>query len=158
MSTKPKKIDTPTELSYLKVYAKQIKTEDGKSFTRYFAYVCDANYNPLPKNIIDKDTHQPKTISTSITVHFHKDCETKLNYEKKEFPLKMTLLDEQYFVTIDKDKNGKPRLRNDGTKVEVCVITDYNSAEHFETPKKKLNDLASGEPLPSEAVSDDLPF
>lgn len=143
MSNKPKTITEPTELSYLKIFAKQIKTEEGVSFTRYFAYVCDENWNDVLKTIKDKDTGLEKVIPTSIGVRFTPDCLTKINFNKVEFPVHMTLTDDMYFITIDKDaKTKKPKLRNDGTKVDVCVIMDYNTIDHFETPKTKLSDLA----------------
>lgn len=143
MAKKPQTITEPTELSYLKIFAKQIKIEEGVSFTRYFAYVCDENWNDVLKTITDKDTGLEKVIPTSIGVRFTPDCKAKIDYNKVEFPVHMTLTDDMYFITIDKDaKTKKAKTRNDGTKVDVCVIMDYNTIDHFETPKTKLSDLA----------------
>ena len=140
MSKKPQNITDESELTYLKVFAKEI-TNDNKKFTRYFAYLCNSKWENEYKSIVDKETKENKIIPVSIGIHFNEETMAKLKLDKVEFPVHMTLTDDQYFITYDKDKEKKYKTRNDGTKIEVCVILGYTTIDHFETPKKTFADL-----------------
>ena len=141
MSKKPQTITDKPQLHYLKIHSKEITTKEGAKFTRYFAYICNPNWEDTYRNITDKTTGETMRIPCSITIHFTKECEAKLVVNKCEFPAKVTLLDEHYFITDDKNKDGVYKTRNDGTKVKVAVIVDYNSFEHFSAPKLTFDNL-----------------
>lgn len=113
---------------YLKVCSYYYKEKD---ITIFYGY---------PK-ILDKDnspidlTSNPK----SIRVRFAKNT-TSLK-ERKDFPLLLTLLPTDYFITNEKTKDGKPILNKEGKPIKVVVLTNYQELTSLAKPSLSLYDL-----------------
>lgn len=125
--------------TYFKLCTKNIKTEDNKEFPVYFGYrmTKDKDGKLVDLMTISEDG-QP--IAKSYRVALGQDLKKKLLLTDK-FPYLLELEDEDYNITIDKDKNKKPRLDKEGKKHNIVIIMSCKSFEHIETPKVHFEDL-----------------
>lgn len=125
--------------TYFKLCTKNIKTEDNKEFPVYFGYrMTKDKEGKLVDLMTISEDGQP--IAKSYRVALGQDLKKKLLLTDK-FPYLLELEDEDYNITIDKDKNKKPRLDKEGKTHKIVIIMSCKSFEHIETPKVHFEDL-----------------
>ena len=133
-------------VKYLKVCSKPVKTVDGKVFDAFFAYRQEKNTEGVLVDVLSPTTDKegkPAMIAKSIRVALTGKAEKKLKAEDN-FPYLLTLEDgkepldftelEQpdFYVTIDKDKDGIKRLDKNGNQHLIAIISDYRASSHVE--------------------------
>lgn len=129
---------------FLKVCSKPVKTAEGKTFDAFFAYRQEMNADGIPTDVLTPSTDadgKAIMIAKSIRVALTGAAEKKLKLDAN-FPYLLTLEDgnepldytelEQpdFYVTIDKDKDGNPRLDKKGNKHLIAIISNFRAYSH----------------------------
>lgn len=111
----------------LNLFKKSMKGKDNNKFDTYFAM----NENNM-----------------SIKVNLTDDAKKEILKSGIDFPLAITLDDNDYFITTDTYTN------NDGVKVKVavCVITSFTKIEKANLEKKSLADYFKDKELEDKGI------
>lgn len=121
------------EYSYITLCKKNVKTKEGTTFPALFAYPAKKNEDGTMSDILvpstDKDG-KSIMVAKSIRVILTGDIKKKLMLEDK-FPYYLEFDEpqedyEEYYITIYKDINGKPRLDKYGKRHPVMIIGSCN--------------------------------
>ena len=130
---------------------KKVTDNSGKSFYVVFGYrqTKDENgeYQDVLSSIIDKEGQQ-QFVARSVKVALGEALRKKLDTEDK-YPYRLTLDSEfkladgrdSYYVTINKDKEGKVRLDNNGNQHAIVVIRDVVAYEPVPLKSLTLDDI-----------------
>lgn len=112
----------------LNLFRKTMKGENDKKWYTYFA-MNDQNI--------------------SIKVNLTDDAKTQILKSGIDFPLSITIDDNDYFITTDTYTN------NDGVKqkVAVCVITSFTKIEKANLDKKTLGDYFKDKSIENNGVN-----
>lgn len=129
---------------YLKVCSKPVKTAEGKTFDAFFAYRQEMK-DGVPTDVLTPSTDEdgkPIMIAKSIRVALTGAAEKKLKLDAN-FPYLLTLEDmvepidtdddinqPDFYVTIDKDTEGNPRLDKKGNKHLIAIISNFRDYSH----------------------------
>lgn len=139
--------------SYLMLCKKKVTDNNGKSFHVVFAYRQELDdkgeYQDVLSPIIDKEGQQ-QWVARSVKVALGEALRKKLDNEDK-YPYRLTIDDEfkladgrdSYYVTINKDKEGKERLDNNGNRHAIIVIRDVVAYEAVPLKSLTLDDIDS---------------
>lgn len=111
----------------LNLFRKTMKGENDKKWYTYFAMNAD---------------------NVSIKVNLTDDARTQILKSGIDFPLAITIDDNDYFITTDTYVN------NDGIKqkVAVCVITSFTKIEKADLEKRTLNDYFKDKAIENSGV------
>lgn len=132
-------MDNEERLTYIVLVKKEIE-KDNKKFPVFYAYQQVIN---------DKgeftDVMVPSTDSEGKSIMKSRRIKVVLTDDVKKvlladdmFPYIVALEDEiDYFITIDKDINGKPRLDKNGKKHAVLVMQSFK--EYTPKPRKSMS-------------------
>lgn len=144
-------------LRILKVCSKAVETKEGKVFDAYFGYRQQLNeetnkYEDILTPGKDKDGN-PIMYAKSIRVALTDVAKKKLVAEDN-FPYVLELEDGyqpvaypevekvDFYVTVDKNKNGIERLDKNGNKHYIAIISNFRNATHAEPMSSlSLDDL-----------------
>ena len=136
---------------YLMLCKKKVKTKDGKSFDVVFGYRQILNekgeYEDV-KSLIFLENGETKDIAKSVKVALADSLRKKLDAEDK-YPYRLVLNEEfklpdgrdSFYVSINKDKEGNPKLDNKGHKHAIIVIRDVESYEAVPLQSLTLEDI-----------------
>ena len=137
--------------SYLMLCKKKVTDSSGKSFYVVFGYRQTQDdkgeYHDVLSSIIDKEGQQ-QFVARSVKVALGETLRKKLDAEDK-YPYRLTLDSEfklpdgrdSYYVTINKDKDGKVRLDNNGNQHAIVVIRDVVAYEAVPLKSLTLDDI-----------------
>lgn len=122
---------------FIKVCSKAVKTKDNRTFDAYFGYLYEKDKDG---NMIDKAKNDK-----SIKIRVTKELQQRLKDNNFKFPMFFMLDDKNeskdYFITIDKYANGKPRLDKEGNKHTIMVIQNYQDVQECERKELTLDDI-----------------
>ena len=103
-------------MTTLIVFKKNYKTKEGRVYATYFGKKLEGE--------------------KFIKVKFSEDCKLRLNNEiRLNFPLEITLRDDDYMIYNEKDKNNK------STGYKYVYITSYDNARQANLPKETLDEV-----------------
>lgn len=129
----------------LKVFKKEVETEKGITFDTFYGYDCELdNTGETPVYVERKYPLVNKEGATvmsrkSIHVRFTQECMEKLKQE--EIPCVLLLNEDDFFITIDKYKNKKPRLDKNGKKHLILVVKSFQEQQFVEPTKFTFDDV-----------------
>lgn len=112
----------------LNLFKKTIKKEDNSRFDKYFATNAE---------------------NQSIAIKLTDDAKADIVKSGIQFPLAVTLSDDDYFITTDTYTN------NDGVKqkVAVCVVMKFTKIEKANLEKKTLTDFFKEKALEDKGIN-----
>lgn len=137
--------------NYLMLCKKQVENANGQKFPVIFGYRQILNdkgeFEDVLTSIIDNEGKQ-KFIAKSVKVALAESLRKQLDAEDK-YPYRLVLNSDfkladgrdSYYVTINKDKEGKERLDKNGNHHAIIVIRAVESYEQVPLKSLTLDDI-----------------
>ena len=141
-------MDYKKTCSYVKLFSKKVRTKDNRTFTAYYAVIQERKGDKF----VDKETtnYDNKRVALSIRVVLTDKARAFVETDK-HCPYMVELDNEaknsdgtgQFFITIDKDKDGVVKLDKYGKKHPVLIIREFNAIEQAERKSITFDDVAT---------------
>ena len=114
-----------------------IKKEGLNTMVELFVYKTKITDNKDPRNTKSWDKYKVSYKGFNFDMYFTEECRKTFEYEVKEFPITLSVEDDDYFL---KKKTYK---RNDGTNGSkwVMVISGYEKFTKAEFKKRTIDDV-----------------
>lgn len=125
----------------LKVFSKEVKT---KTYQTTYYHGNEMKLNPTTNTIEDAlvvTTTNPTPHIVTLNVRFTKEALATLQGSGVDFPVVLTLNADNYFVTIDKNRDTKQaKLDKNGNRHAVIVINSFEKVEKAPFKEMSLED------------------